>query len=167
MIAAVSTNESPVYCYETARRNIPECCQLDTRCLKSLKSQLGTDFTKQELVELRIKQTQRYKLWLNISWDLENVLHHKRKNRNFKECVRKYFCVPLWLMIDLFILLSIHTTNNWVIDYLLLVYNLLPVSDFIDPSSGRFGPYYIQINYKNCITIYACLDTMYSPLTIC
>jgi hypothetical protein len=89
MIAAVSTNESPVYCYEIARRNIPEGCQLDTRCRKGLKSQLDKDFIKQELVELRIKQTLRYKFWLNLSWDLENVLHHKRKNRIFKECIRK------------------------------------------------------------------------------
>jgi hypothetical protein len=58
---------------------------------------------------------------------------------------------------DSFTLPSIHTTNNWVIDYLLLIYNLRPVSDFIDPSSGRFGPYYIQIKLQKRITIYACM----------
>jgi hypothetical protein len=63
--------------------------------------------------------------------------------------IRKYFCVPLWFMIDLFILPSVHTTNNLVTDYLLLMYSLRSVSDFIDPSSGRFGPYISKSNYKN------------------
>jgi hypothetical protein len=50
---------------------------------------------------------------------------HKKRTLQLREwsvCIfvniTKYFCVPLWLiMIDLFILPSIHTTNNWVIDY--------------------------------------------------
>jgi hypothetical protein len=46
----------------------------------------------------------------------------KRKKPNIVY-TRKYFCVPLWLMIDSFILLLIDTTNNLVIDYLLLIYN--------------------------------------------
>jgi hypothetical protein len=38
------------------------------------------------------------------------------------------------------------TINNWVMDYLLLIYNLWP--------SGRFGPYYIQIKLQKCMPWY-------------
>jgi hypothetical protein len=98
----------------------------------------------------------RRQFWTSYSppWELEisqcliqfltsHLIHLRRVY-----LVRKYFYVLLWFMIDSFILPSVHTTTNWVIDYLLLIYNRL-VSDFIDPSSGRFGPYYNPWRYSS------------------
>jgi hypothetical protein len=41
------------------------------------------------------------------------------------------------------------------------MYNLRPVSDFIDPSSGRCGPYYVYPNQitKTCYNI--CMSILY------
>jgi hypothetical protein len=97
-----------------------------------------------------------FSLWVNrqIVTQGHIRLHYKWNKIIIYNLIRKYFCVPLWFMIDSFILPSIYTTNNWVIDYLLLICNLRPVSNFIDPSSGRFGPCYIKIKLQKCMTIY-------------
>jgi hypothetical protein len=115
----------------------------------------------------KLSATNKQDILLSLTIKTNQKMYFKYIMMQTKMKTRKYFCVPLWFTIDLFILPSINTNNNWVIDYLLLIYNLQLVCDFIDPSSGRFGPYYIQIKLQKCITIiYECLDAIYSHANI-